>query len=535
MFILLERRAIMENLRETLYTMSQEQLVEIIIDLTLQLSFSEEKIGIFTRKLFGQSSEKISVDDQPAFNEDTIVDTKIDRNNNNDFNNSDNKPRKRTPRPAGKRAELFADLEVEEVVHELFTSQRKCFDCGAPFIEVGKKLVRSELVWVPGHFIRKDHYQVNFKESCDCSSIKGETTFVSSPTPKAVIPNSPVSPSTLALVIDSKYALHLPLYRQAERFLNQGFGISRQMMCNWVILGCNRWLILIYNYLKNYLLLEEVLHADETFFQVLKELGRSATSMSKMWIYSSGAYGKYAIYLYDYTPTRKGENAKNFLPGYSGYLIVDGYTGYNSVTDATIVNCWDHARRKFFETLDGIPKEQWVNTNAFIGLSYCNQLAAIERELKDLSNEERYMQRFIKSSPILDKFFTWLDEMQPLVIDNNFGKAVKYCLKYERGLLGFMLDGRLQVSNNRCERAVKPVALGRKNYLFADSEKGARASAIAYSVIETAKAYDLVPYEYLNFLFEELPNRKDLTNLDDLMPWAEKVQVRCKALKKQSK
>ncbi|WP_207707100.1 IS66 family transposase, partial [Heliorestis acidaminivorans] len=297
----------------------------------------------------------------------------------------------------------------------------------------------------------------------------------------------------------------------------------------------HQWLSLLYTRMHHYLLLQEVLCADETSLQVLHEPGREAQTTSYMWLYRTGREGP-PIVLYDYQQTRAGEHPRQFLSGFKGFLTVDGYSGYHKVEGVTLACCWAHSRRKFTEALKVLPdkKKRSGKTVADEGLEYCNQLFAIEQELKDLTNEERYEERLKRSQPVLDAFLAWLHKQSPNVLPKSaLGQAINYCLNQWDKLIGFMLDGRLELDNNRSERTIKSFVLGRKNFLFSNTPRGARASAIVYSIVETAKENGLNPFTYLNYLFEILPHvdTKDEQALDQLLPWSETLPELCRVTK----
>jgi hypothetical protein len=246
---------------------------------------------------------------------------------------------------------------------------------------------------------------------------------------------------------------------------------------------------------------------------------------------TTGTFGP-QIFLYDYQPSRAKKHPKNFLQDFSGFLQTDGYPGYNDVEKVTLVGCFAHARRGFTDALKALPKNSdLTRTNANQGLEFCNQLFKIERDLKDLTPEERYEKRLELSKPVLEAFLSWLNVKEKEVLPkSSLGKAIKYCLNQWTKLESFMLDGRLEISNNRAERAIKPFVIGRKNFLFSKSPKGATASAIVYSVIETAKANGLNPFFYLTYLFEKLPNidTGNMEQLDELLPWSKAIPDECK-------
>jgi hypothetical protein len=278
--------------------------------------------------------------------------------------------------------------------------------------------------------------------------------------------------------------------------------------------------------MKKQLVSEPLIHADETVIQVLKEEGKKATAESRMWVYSSGRSPTSTV-LYEYQPTRSGQHARRFLEGFSGYLQTDGYSGYHAVPDVVHCGCWAHLRRKFEEAL---PKAaEMIGSKAAVGLNYCNRLFGLEQEWEELSADERCDKRLQNSKPLLDEFWKWISALDPLQ-NSNLGKAVTYALNQKETLNNFLLDGRIEISNNRAENAIRPFVNGRKNWLFSDTPRGAKASAIVYSMIETAKANHLNPYMYLVFLLTKLPNSKDLSieSLKPFLPWSPELPSWCR-------
>lgn len=298
-----------------------------------------------------------------------------------------------------------------------------------------------------------------------------------------------------------------------------------------MIYGANTWLHYIYDRMYDHLLEQDILHADETTLQVLSEQGRFATSSLYIWLYRTGREGPPNI-LYNYQQTRAGKHPREFLSEFKGYLHVDGYAGYNGLSDVTLVGCWAHARRKFDEALKALPASaRSTSVTAKEGLDFCNQLFAIEREAKDATPEERYIIRLERSQPVLDAFSVWLREQTPKVLPKSaLGKAIKYCRNQWEKLEVFLEDGRLEIDNNRSERSIKPFVIGRKNWMFANTARGARSSAIIYSIVETAKENGLNPFNYLTYLFEKLPNI-DITDekeLNHLLPWSTNIPEECR-------
>jgi hypothetical protein len=294
-----------------------------------------------------------------------------------------------------------------------------------------------------------------------------------------------------------------------------------------MLYGAGQWLSKLTDRMHDLLLKIDILHADETTLQVLRKPGRPATSKSYLWLYRSGKEGP-PIILYDYQENRAGENPKEFLKGFKGYLQVDGYAGYHKVQDVTLVGCWAHAWRKFDEALKALPAKSVKPVATEEGLKFYNQLFAIEKKLKDSTPENRFDERLKQSKPLLDGFLSWLKIQEQKVLPKSLlGQAITYCLNQWDKLVAFLEDGRLEIDNNRSERSIKPVVIGRKNWIFSNTPRGARASAIIYSIVETAKANGLNPYYYLRYLFEQLPNlvTTDENALDQLLPWSTTLPI----------
>ena len=260
--------------------------------------------------------------------------------------------------------------------------------------------------------------------------------------------------------------------------------------------------------------------------QVLKEEGRRAQTQSFMWLFQSGEDGLAEIILYGYSPTRSGSHAKEFPEGYSGYLETDGYQGYNSLPGIRRCSCWAHIRRYF---IDAVPKGKQYDYSqpAVQGVQYCNRLFAMEDSINKKypgNYEKRKQLRLEKEKPVLEAFWSWLDQQKP-VRNTRLDKAVNYVLNRRDIAETYLEDGRCSFTNNLSENAIRPITVGRKNWLFCDSVDGANASAICFTMIEMAKAYDLNVYKYLNFLLEKRPNaRTAQKELEKLAPWNEEVQ-----------
>ncbi len=434
----------------------------------------------------------------------------------------------------GKRKELYDNLPVVQTIYELPEDQRFCPICGAPLHACGHEVLRREIEVDPAKIRQREHVQTVY--GCrDCEY--NDESDTPSPMIKAKVPNPVIagsgiaSPSLLAFIISNKYVLAIPLNRQEDELRRQGIIISRQTMANWCVYVCNHWLEPFFLLLHNELLATDVIHADETTLQVINEVDRKASSKSYMWVYLTGMYAEHQVVLFEYTQTRANAHPIRFLNGYTGSLNADGYAGYYALEDSkvTLNGCWAHARRKFVDALKTVPKELQKDHPAAFGVNYCDQLFKLERKYDELalSPSERHARRLEESKPVLDGFFAWAANLLPsLPIKSKLKDAVSYAVNQQRRLTNFLLDGHVEISNNRAERAIRPFAIGRNNWLFAYSPDGARASAFIYSIVETAKANGLVPFKYLEFLFETLPNiPREL--FSDCFPWNPSVKARC--------
>ena len=392
---------------------------------------------------------------------------------------------------------------VEVVEHRL--EDRACPECGSEMVEIGKE-VRRSLKMEPARFwIQEDVY---YTYACKvCEKETGDSVIVNMPKEPAVLPGSFASPESIAHLMVQKFVMYSPLYRQEQEWGRQGLKLSRQVMSHWLLRAAEDWLEPIYQELHKELVRREVLHGDETTLQVLKEPGKSAQSKSYMWLYRTGGDAEYPIVLYDYRPDRKAKNAEEFLEGFLGYLHADGYQGYHKLRpDIRVVGCWAHARRKFDEAVNSLPQKEQAGCAALEGQAFCTKLFSIEKDIQGLPFEEKRKQRQNRTKPVLDALFSWAEEKRKVTPPKSaLGKALHYLKEQRPYLVRYLEDGRLEISNNRAERSIKPFVMGRKNWLFANTPAGAQASAVIYSLMETAKETGLYPYKYLLWVLREAP------------------------------
>ena len=498
-------------------------LKQQVAELTAKLQWFEEQFRLSRQQRFGRSSEQTDSEQLRLFNE-AEVEAKRELAEPTVEEITYTRRKKR-----GQREAMLKELPVETIEYRLPEEEQVCPCCGGKLHEMSTE-IRQELKIIPAQVSVVKH--VRYVYACRrCEQTQTSTPVTTAPMPNPVLPGSLASANAMAYIMTQKFVDGLPLYRQEQQFKRLGIDLSRQTLANWMLQGVDRWLGHIYHRMHELLLRKDILHADETTLQVLREPGRSAESTSYLWLYRTGREGP-PIILYEYQTTRAGKHAARFLKDFKGYLHVDGYSGYNGLPDITLVGCWAHARRKFSEALKALPADQRAApVAAKEGLDFCNQLFAIERELKDATPEERSAARMQRSRPVLDAFLAWLKYHTPRVLPKSaFGQAIHYCRNQWDKLEAFMLDGRLEIDNNRSDRSIKPFVIGRKNWLFANTPQGARASAIIYSVVETAKENGLNPFAYLTYLFEQLPNVdiQDPANIDLLLPWSSALPDCCR-------
>ena len=420
--------------------------------------------------------------------------------------------------------ELCADLPVEEIIADIPEDEKYTAD-GRALKYIGMDEVRTELVREPSRVYVRKYYCKSYADpqaevQTGCADIRRADT------PAPLLEHSYASASVVTDVIMKKYADALPLYRQEQIWKREGVELKRGTMANWVIQAAERYLKPFSDAFREELLKQEVVHADETVLQVNREPGKKATEESRIWAYASSKRAQRQIRYFRYEASRKGSCAEEVLKGFSGVLVTDGYSGYNMVSKVTRAGCWAHMRRKWLEAM---PKEATKeNLLAAKGLEYCSMLFELEREYEDFPDVERQRHRQERSGPIVEEYYAWLDTLfKP---SGKLKDAVTYAVKQRKYLCAFLAHGEIEISNNQVENAIRPIVVGRKNWLFSDTPDGAHASAAVYTVMETAKANGLNPEKYISQLLTVLPERfaaNPNSAIDDLLPWAEDVQQLC--------
>jgi len=486
-----------------------------IQELEILVKYYEEQLKLSRKKQFGSSSEKscydqISLD---IFNEPEAT-----------ADISDEKTETTVIKEHTRRKRQFVekfpeDVPVTEIVIELTEEDRVCPECGEMMAEIGHEESRVEYVLIPAKVELRKYVTTTYAcKRCEKDNIR--VPMKKSAAPPAVIAGSNASPEAIAYIATQKYTMGIPLYRQEQDWARQGVLLPRQTMANCLIRCSNDWLLPIWMELKRRMLREDVLHADETTIQVLKEPGKKPQSKSCMWEYRTGEKSHEPIVLFEYKPDKKATNPAAFLSGWGGYLHTDGNESYHKLPGGIIsVGCFAHSRRRFDEAVKVMRPDNREDSDALVGKKYCDELFKIEREIASLSPDERYKERLKRSKPVMDAFFAWLPTVRARP-KSRLGVAVGYAISQEKYLRNVLRDGRLSLSNNVAERTIKSFVICRKNFLFADTPNGATASAVIFSLIETAKAEGLNPYDYLLYVFQKAPSldMTDSSSVCSLIP-----------------
>ena len=474
-----------------------------------------EQVALLKRDLYGRKSEKRNPDaaqQESLFNEaETYVEEK-------------SQPAETPKKKAGGtglkkpgRRSFPAELPRREVEHDLPEKEQVC-TCGEPLTRFIPK-TSERLDVIPPKIIVEKHIRHQYKcRKCEGTSDESAAVIKVAPGRKFLLPKSIATAGFLAWIFTAKFLDHLPFYRQEKMFRRAGFEVPRATLCNLAI-NTARECEKLRESMWNELLKGPVLHIDETTLQVLKELGRSPGTKSYMWTFRGGPRGSPIIY-FEYRETRSGEFLKERLKNYTGVIMTDGYSGYNGLGElpgVVLVNCWSHARRKF----DEAKVVSGGSAAADVVLDLIGKLYAVEDEADkhEFTPEERKALRLKKSAPIIRELRNWLQTNRASIPPKSrLGMAVAYMIKRWRKLVRFLYDGNIPLDNNRMENDIRPFCLGRKNWMFSVSPRGAAASAFLYSIILSAQANGHEPYWYLRFLFELLPEAECDTQVRELLP-----------------
>ena len=511
-----------------LFLSQQEQLKQI--DHNLQLAL--EQVADLKRRRFGSSSEKHEPDEQISFME---MDGKIIFFNEPEAvadeetgETSETVPRRKPKKKQGKREEDLEGLPVVMVEHSMTETELERL-----FGKEGWKRLPDEVYrrygFTPAKVeVEEHHVKVYAGKKTD--------EIVKSPHPERLLRGSLVSPSLEAAIMNAKYVNAAPLYRQEQEFERYGLHISRQNMANWTIQCADRYLAVLYDYLHEKMYDYHVLQADETPVLVNRD-GRPAGSKSYMWVYRTGRmYTDRQIVLYEYQRTRNASHPREFLKDFSGICVTDGYqvchTIENEREDLMIAGCWSHARRRFDEAVKALPKAKQKDSRAYLALTMIQAIYREEKQLKELPAQERQNRRQLNVKPLVEAYFVWVREnLSKAPQKSKTWEGFSYSLNQEKYLKVFLDDGEVPIDNNAAEQSIRGFCIGKKNWVMIDTVAGAKSSAIIYSIAETAKANNLKPYDYFEYLLTEIPKHLDDTDrnfLDDMLPWSPNLPANCR-------
>lgn len=508
-----------------LRNLSQEELIKMINEkdkkielLTEQLNWYTQQIKLQQKKLFGSSSEKTVLPDQISlFDEIEIESTPI---------KTEPKLEEVTYKRKKKNNKRGIDISSLPAVTKIYDLENKnCPDCGEPLRKIGEN-IRKELVYYPARYEVIEHVQYVYTcDKCEEDSLKSRIFKADMKAP--VIYKSFASPSLLSYIIDNKFNKALPLYRQEVMFNQIGLKLSRQTMANWMIKLYNEYFKRMTDYMHRILLQSEYLHADETTNQVLNVPDQKPTTKSYMWVYKTGRSEDKQIVHFIYENTRGHEHARRHLEGYHNILQTDGYQAYDKLDNIKHMGCWAHCRRKYSEALDSAPSGTDLKRTASYRLLHkINKLFTLEKKLAGKSYEEIKETRQKEAKPIIDDFFKDVKECAKVAVDKTkLSQALTYSINQEENLRLYLEDGRIEISNNRAENSIRPFCVGRRNWLFSNTVKGAEASAAIYSLVETAKLNNLKPYDYFEYLLTVLTeiDINDDKELEKIMPWSKSL------------
>lgn len=525
-----------EFTKEQLDTFDKGILVSTILqqqdtmhEMSKTLELLLEQVRISNQARFGKSTEKTVLQDQLVFcfNEaevtvseegeiaEPVLEQVIPEH-------------KRRIKKKGKREEDLASFPVRIETHALSEDRLKeLFD--GDYRKLPDEIYKK-LEFHPATFEVVEHHIEVY-----CGNKNQE--IVKADHPSELLKNSIATPSLVAAILNAKYVNAIPLYRLEQEFGRNDVNISRQVMANWVIRSSERYLSLLYDRMHDAMYKSHLLHADETPVKVKRD-GRDKMTDSYMWVYRTGQHGGVPpAVLYEYQKTRKADHPREFLAGYKGVVVCDGYQVYHKLEkerpeELTVAGCWSHARRRFANVCKSLGNKASKDTLASLALEQISQIYHIDNGLASLSPEERLERRNLLVRPLVEAFFAWVKANEGKVLGKSeTGKGFTYCLNQEKYLKVFLEDPAIPLDNNYAESAIRSFCVGKNNWHVIDTMHGARSSAIAYSLAESAKANNLKPYDYFVHLLEEIPkhmDEKSLDFLDDLLPWSDALPETCR-------
>jgi transposase len=503
-----------------------EQLKELLSainikysDLESEYSHLQEKYKSLQRMLYGKRSEKLTPEDEQQMRLFNEAEDEFREENESETREEATTEVKGHSRKKRGRKPLPAHIDREEIIHDLTKEDRACPCCGKERPVIGE-ITSEELDIIPPKMIVNKHVRKKYGP-CECKAFEEKeiAEIKTAAMPPRLIPQGIASAGLVAYTITAKFCDALPFYRQSKIFERLDIELSRATLCNWSLLAAEKCKPLID------LMIDEIrggpiIRMDETSLQVLKEPGRKAESKSYMWVTMGYTIENKPLLLYQYHPTRSKDVPDIFLKDYSGYLQTDGYAGYKKAAeknDIIHVGCLAHARR-YFENAYKLNKKSKVGHK---GLDYIQKIYAIEKKLRQAGlSAERFIEiRKKEINPVLDSFYNWLQpQVDSVAPKSKAGEAIRYTLEEWDKLVRYLDHYLLTPDNNLVENAIRPFVMGRKNWLFSNTPRGAHSSAVLYSLIESAKANGLEPYKYLRYIFEKLPYAESKDGLRALLP-----------------
>lgn len=477
-----------------------QALRQLVLVLLGQLQEKDRRIGHLStqlealkRRLFGRRSEKLDADQlllelgnwlaaQAASEDSTEPAVTL----------SEPSPEESAPRKGHGRGRLPANLPRHRTEYHPAPTDQTCRECQASLCRIGEE-VTEQLEYVPASLFIREHARIKYA----CPHCEGNVVIGS--LPLQPIAKGLPGPGLLAHVVTSKYADHLPLNRLEGIFQRHGLELSRKTLCDWVAASATL-LAPVVEVMKAEVLASRKIHTDDTTVPVL-EKDRGSTRTGRLWVYVGDEQHEHIVF--DYTPDRSRDGPLRFLAGYKGYLQADAYGGYDAVyagQEVFEVACWAHARRKFFDALKS------DSPRASMALAFIRHLYAIEKRVRSGDSEQRRALRASEAQPVLDSFQAWLNqEVKTALPKSPLGQAITYTQAQWKALTRYVEDGILEIDNNRAERALRRIAIGRKNWMFAGSDEGGRRAATLYSLVASCASLKINPYAYLRDVLERLP------------------------------
>ncbi|MGD9570232.1 MAG: IS66 family transposase [Sedimentibacter sp.] len=440
------------------------------------------------------------------------------------------KPHKRKINKAGIREDKLKDFDFEIEEYDI-DAEEKCDICKSNLVKVGRKLVRQRVEYIPAKLAVVSVYQNTYKcTSCgDKDSENINDHFVKAAIPRPLLNHSFVSASLASQIIYQKYFMGMPLNRQEKFWYDLGLALPRGTMASWCNKFTEYYLKPVRDLMHKEILAEnELVLVDETRMQCNKEKGRTPSTNSFMWVLHSGENEEKRGVIFKYSPSRSSEVAKSMLENYKGIFVTDGYSGYNAVPEALHAECWAHLRRKLLDSIPlGENKKPINGTAAEEGLKYVRRLFEIEEELSNMPDDERLENRNKFSRPIYEEILSWHEKTSQKIITNEKLKEALTYIKNQHVELGqFLNDGRIPLTTNLVERSIRPFAVHRRAWLFADTPAGAVCNAVMYSLVESAGINNLNIFKYIEYLLTVLPqldNLNDEEQLKQYLPWSESL------------